>query len=182
MSSGSEFTLRMGHTAGLEPRVLDAARALAVDVFGSIFDEHDWDHALGGVHALVWTGDELAAHGSVVQRRLLHGGRALRTGYVEAVAVREAHRGQGCGAAVMEVLETVIRAAYELGALSATGPGAAFYAGRGWERWQGPVSALTPTGVTPTPTEDEDIFVLQTDVPLQLGGELTCDWRDGNLW
>jgi aminoglycoside 2'-N-acetyltransferase I len=182
VSGGAEFTLRMGHTAGLERRVLDAARALADDVFGALFDDDDWDHTLGGVHALVWAGDELAAHGSVIQRRLLHGGRALRTGYVEAIAVREAHRGQGCGATVMEALESVIRGAYSLGALSATDAGAGFYAGRGWRQWEGPVSALTPTGVMPTPTQDERIFVLEGDVPLDLAGELTCDWRDGNLW
>ena len=36
------------------------------------------------MHALASEGDRLVGHGSVVQRRLLHGGRALRTGYVEA--------------------------------------------------------------------------------------------------
>ncbi len=182
MGAESQFTLRTGHTAALEPRVLDAVRELADDVFGSVFDEHDLEHALGGVHALVWAGDQLIAHGSVVQRRLLHGGRALRTGYVEAVAVREAYRGQGCGAAVMDVLETVTRGAYDLGALSASDAAADFYAARGWQLWTGPLSALTLSGVTPTPDQDEGIFVLQTDVPLELADELTCDWRDGDVW
>lgn len=182
MSGPAQFTLRTGHTAALEPRVLDAVRALADDVFGSVFDEHDWEHALGGVHALVWAGEELIAHGSVIQRRLLYGGRALRTGYIEAVAVREAHRRQGCGAAVMEVLETVTLAAYDLGALSATEMAAGFYAARGWQPWSGPLSSLTPTGVQPTPDQDEAIFVLQTDVPLDRDAELTCDWRDGDVW
>jgi hypothetical protein len=38
--------------------------------------DHDWDHALGGVHALVWEDGELIGHASVIQRRLLHGGHA----------------------------------------------------------------------------------------------------------
>lgn len=182
MSGGTQFTLRTGHTAALEPRVLDAVRALADDVFGSVFDEHDWEHALGGVHALVWSGDELIGHGSVIQRRLLHGGRALRTGYVEALAVREQHRGSGCGAAIMDVLESVIRGAYVLGALTATDVAKGFYERRGWEPWQGRSFALTPAGVIPTPDESSRIYVLAGSAPLTLTGELTCDWRDGDVW
>ena len=82
----------------------------------------------------------------------------------------------------MDVLETVTRGAYDLGALSATDVAADFYAARGWQLWTGPLSALTPSGVTPTPDQDEGIFVLETDVRLELAGELTCDWRDGDVW
>ena len=49
------------------------------------FAPDDWEHALGGVHALLSEDGELIGHASVVQRRLLHGGRALRAGYAEAV-------------------------------------------------------------------------------------------------
>jgi aminoglycoside 2'-N-acetyltransferase I len=182
VSGAGNLTLRTGHTAALEPSVLGAVRALLDDVFGAVFDEHDYEHALGGVHALVWAGADLIAHGSVVQRRLLHGGRARRTGYVEAVAVREEHRGSGCGAAVMDVLESVIRGAYELGALGSTDGARGFYEHRGWERWQGATSALTPNGVVATPDDDGGIYVLAHDTPLELSGELTCDWRDGDVW
>lgn len=47
------------------------------------------------------------AHGSVVQRRVLHNGRSLRVGYVEAVAVRPGLRRQGLGGQVMGALERV---------------------------------------------------------------------------
>lgn len=67
--------LRVAHTADLDRASLDAARALLVDVFEGDLSDHDWEHALGGVHALVWDGDALIGHASVVQRRLLHGGR-----------------------------------------------------------------------------------------------------------
>jgi aminoglycoside 2'-N-acetyltransferase I len=181
VSAGTELTLRTGHTAALDPGTLEAIRTLADDVFGDIFTAHDWEHALGGVHALVWFGETLVGHGSVVQRRLMHGGRALRCGYVEAVAVRSEYRRRGCGAAVMDVLERVIRSAYELGALSATPMAEDFYAARGWLRWRGALSSLTPSGVAST-SPGEAIHVLETDVPLDLDGELTCDWRDGDVW
>jgi aminoglycoside 2'-N-acetyltransferase I len=144
--------------------------------------DEDWEHALGGVHALVWEGDELIAHGSVVQRRLLHRGHALRTGYVEAVAVRADRRRRGHGGAVMEALERVVRGAYELGALGATDEGAALYTGRGWQQWRGPLFALTPDGVVRTEEDDGGVYVLPVATELDLSGELTCDWRDGDVW
>jgi aminoglycoside 2'-N-acetyltransferase I len=134
------------------------------------------------VHALVWEGDALIGHASVIQRRLLHGGRALRTGYVEGVGIRADRRRRGHATALMDALERVIRGAYELGALGATDEGARFYAGRGWKRWEGPTSTLAPTGIVRTEDDDGAVYVLELDVPLDLGGELTCDWRDGDVW
>jgi aminoglycoside 2'-N-acetyltransferase I len=171
-----------GHTADLEPRVLAAAHELVATAFGELMNEHDWDHALGGVHALVWEGDELVGHASVIQRRLLHEGRALRAGYVEGVAVRAGHRRRGHADAMMEALERVIRHGYELGALCATHAAARIYAARGWEVWRGPTSALTPAGVVRTPEEDGAVYVLRGTAPIDLAGELTCDWRDGDVW
>ena len=43
--------------------------------------DHDWEHALGGVHALVWEGGELVGHASVIQRRLLYGNDGGACGY-----------------------------------------------------------------------------------------------------
>ena len=174
--------VRTAHTADLDAATLAAARALMDDAFGDDFEEADWEHALGGIHALVWEGGELIGHGSVVLRRMLHGGRALRTGYVEAVAVRADHRRRGHGGAVMAPLEHVIRVAYDLGALGATDAGAALYRSRGWQRWEGRLSALTPTGVERTEEEEGYIYVLPVSASLDLAGELTCDWRDGDVW
>jgi aminoglycoside 2'-N-acetyltransferase I len=173
--------LRTAHTADLDTAILEAARSLLADVFDDLTDD-DWEHALGGVHALVWDEAELIGHGSVVQRRLLHGRRALRTGYVEGVAVRADFRGRGHGSALMGALEHVVRAAYDLGALGATDEAADFYAARGWEQWQGPTSALTPTGIQRTEEDDGGVYVFPVAVTLDLTGELTCDWRDGDVW
>jgi aminoglycoside 2'-N-acetyltransferase I len=176
------ISVRTAHTADLDAAVLAAARALLEDVFEGEFTDHDWEHSLGGVHALAWEGDELIGHASVIQRRLLHGGRALRAGYIEGVGVRADRRRRGQAAAMMEALERVVRDAYELGALGASDEGAAFYAARGWQLWQGPTSALTPTGIKRTEGEDGSIYVLPGAVALDLSGELTCDWRDGDVW
>jgi aminoglycoside 2'-N-acetyltransferase I len=174
--------IRTAHTADLDGPTLRAARALLEDVFAGEMDEHDWEHALGGIHALVYEDGALVGHGSVIQRRLVHGGRALRAGYVEGVGVRADRRGRGHGAAVMAALERVIRGASDLGALGATDAALGFYAARGWRAWQGPLRALTPDGVVATPDEQGGVLVLPTGVRIDLDGDLTCDWRDGAVW
>jgi aminoglycoside 2'-N-acetyltransferase I len=175
-------TLVIAHTAQLEPVVLTAARRLLEDVFQADMTDHDWEHALGGMHALVWDGPELIGHASLIQRRILHRGRAWRTGYVEGVGVRGDRRRRGHGAAMMSALEGLARGAYELAALGASDEAAAFYAARGWSLWLGPTSALTPDGVVRTPEEDDCIYVLPLSAEPDLHGEITCDWRDGDVW
>jgi len=172
-------SLRTGHTADLDAAALAAARALLFSVFDGMTDA-DWEHALGGMHALAWDGAELIGHASVIQRRLVHQGRALRAGYVEAVGVRADRRGRG--AALMAAAERIIRGAYDLGALGTTEEARGFYAARGWQPWQGPTSALTPSGIQRTAEDDDAIYVLPVSVPLDLAGELTCDWRGGDVW
>lgn len=174
--------VRTAHTSDLDAATLEAVRALLEEVFAGELTDHDWEHALGGVHAMAWEGSELVGHASLIQRRLLHGGRALRTGYVEGVGVRADQRRRGHAAALMDALERVVRSAYDLGALSSTDEAATFYAGRGWQLWRGPTAALTPTGITRTDEEDGGVYVLPSVVPLDLSGALTCDWRDGDLW
>jgi aminoglycoside 2'-N-acetyltransferase I len=172
----------VAHTGDVDAGTLAAAQALLEDAFDGDVDEHDWEHTLGGMHALGWEGGELVAHASLVQRRLLHAGRALRAGYVEGVAVRGDVRRRGYGGAVMGPLERLVRSAYDLGALGSSDDGLPFYAARGWQRWRGPTSALTPGGVVRTPDDDGGVFVLPAAAALDLDGELTCDWRDGDVW
>jgi aminoglycoside 2'-N-acetyltransferase I len=170
------------HTARLDVSMLSAARSLLDEAFGGQFGDEDWEHALGGLHALAFEGTRLVAHGAVVQRRMLHRGRALRCGYVEAVAVAGDRRRQRLASAVMAELEWVTRRAFDLGALSATDAGSALYLSRGWQLWQGPTSALTPSGLRRTPDDDGSVHVLACGVELDPTAELTCDWRDGDVW
>jgi aminoglycoside 2'-N-acetyltransferase I len=174
--------LQIAHTASLRAGELRAIRALLDAAFGGDFSDDDWEHALGGLHAVVWEGDAPIAHGAVVMRRLLHAGRALRTGYVEAVAVRADRRRRGHGNAIMEGLERVVRAAYELGALSASDPGAELYAARGWRRWTGRAWVIAPDGLRRTEGDEGSIHVLPVGVDLSPEVDLACDWRDGEVW
>ncbi|WP_291407995.1 GNAT family N-acetyltransferase [Actinophytocola sp.] len=174
--------IRLAHTALLDATDRAAARALLDIVFDGLLDD-DWEHATGGMHVLVRDGADLVAHGSVVQRRLLHGGRALRTGYVEAVGVHPARRGEGHAAAVMTAVEEIIRGGYDLGALGSSEMALGFHKARGWRVWRGPTAALTPDGVRRTSDDDGGVHVLPVDgVPLDLDGELVADWRDGDVW
>jgi aminoglycoside 2'-N-acetyltransferase I len=173
--------LETAHTSELAAPRLAAIRSLMYAVFDDM-TEHDWEHALGGVHAVVWEDEAPIAHAAVVMRRLVHGGRALRAGYVEAVAVRPDRRGEGLGRRVMEAIEPVLRGGYDLGALASSDEAVTFYPRLGWRAWRGPTFALTPDGVVRTGDADGAIFVLPLAAPLDLAGELTCDWRDGDVW
>jgi aminoglycoside 2'-N-acetyltransferase I len=179
------MTARLVHTADLDNDTRDEARRMVIDAFGGgalDFADADWEHALGGMHALISHHGALIGHAAVVQRRLLYRQSALRCGYVEGVAVREDWRGQGLARALMDAVEQVLRGAYQLGALSASEAGRNLYAARGWLPWHGPTSVLAPSGVVRTPDDDGSVFVLPVSVVVDTCEALTCDWRDGDVW
>lgn len=172
--------LRTAHTADLSDGCAAAIRELLDGAFGKV-SEDTYQNVLGGVHALLVEDGALIGHASVVQRRMLHGGQALRTGYIEGVAVRADRRRRGHGAALMSALERIVRAGYQLGALGASEDGAQLYVSRGWQQWRGPIAALTPGGIRRTPDKAGAIYVLPV-TPVDLSGELVCDWRPGSVW
>jgi aminoglycoside 2'-N-acetyltransferase I len=174
-------TVRITPTADLRPDERTAVRALLDLAFDGHFDDHDWEHALGGLHLIVTRDGAPVAHGAVVQRRFLHDDRSLRCGYVEAVAVHPGWRGQGLAAAVMTEAERLIDGGYDFGALSASDDGRGLYLARGWVPWQGPTAVLAPGGVTRTPDDDDSTLVRPVPA-LVLTGTLTCDWREGDVW
>ncbi len=178
-------TARLVHTADLDNETRDDARRMVIDAFAGgefEFTDADWEHALGGMHALIWHHGTLIAHAAVVQRRLLYRDSALRCGYLEGVAVREDWRGQGLATALMDAAEQVLRGAYQLGALSSSGAGEHMYASRGWLPWRGPTSVLAPSGMRRTPDDDGSLFVLPVTVELDTGEAIACDFRDGDVW
>jgi aminoglycoside 2'-N-acetyltransferase I len=176
------FVIQVAHTADLDRATLAKARNLLDVVFEGEMTDHDWEHALGGLHTIGWRDSSVVGHASVVQRRLMHGGHSLRTGYVEGVGVDPAWQRRGLGGQMMEALEHIIEKAYDIGALGATDEAVSLYEHRGWVKWRGPTSALTPAGVVPTPDADDCIYVLPAGHPLDITGELTCDWRGGDVW
>ena len=178
-------TARLVHTSDLDAETREGARHMVIEAFGDSevdFTDADWEHSLGGMHALICVRGALIAHGAVVQRRLIHRDTALRCGYLEAVAVREDWRGHGLSMAVMDALEQVLRGAYQVGALSASDAGRPLYTSRGWVPWGGETSVLAPSGVTRTPEDDGSVFVFPVTAELDAAAEITCDWRDGDVW
>lgn len=175
-------TARLVHTADLDHEARLGVHRMLVQAYDGEFTDADWQHALGGMHALIWHRGALIAHGAVIQRRLLHGGTSLRCGYVEAVAVQEQWRGQGLATAVLNACEQVIRGAYQLGALSSAEFSRRIYSARGWLPWRGTTSVLAPTGTIGTPEDDGRVFVLPVTAELDPTKTLSCDWRDGDVW
>ncbi len=158
---------------------------MVIDAFAGSeteFTAADWEHALGGMHALICHHGALIGHAAVVQRRLRYLDSALRCGYVEAVAVRADWRGQGLAGALMDAVEQVLRGAYHVGALSATEAGRPLYTARGWLPWRGPTSVLTAEGIRRTPDDDGSVFVLPVSVQMDTAEAIACDWRDGDVW
>jgi aminoglycoside 2'-N-acetyltransferase I len=172
-------TARLVHTADLDNETRDSAHQLLLDAFEGDWNDDDWDHTLGGMHALVYHRGTLIAHAAVVLRHLMYRGTPLRAGYLEGVAVREDWRGQGLGTALLDGAEQVIRGAYRLGALSPSESARQLYLDRGWVEWTGPKSVLGPDGLTRTP---DPVFVLEVDVSFDPTAELVCDWRAGDVW
>lgn len=157
-------------------RLLDAA-------FKGDFSEDDWRHALGGWHALIEEPPGVVGHASVVPRRLVVADHALHAGYVEAVAVRPDRQRRGLGTTLMRVITDLVRARFEIGALS-TGEWP-FYERLGWERWRGPTFVRLAGGsLQRSPDEDDSVMVLRGAPGLQLDltTAIACDERTGDSW
>ena len=172
------------HTADVGRDSLGAIRRLLDAAFEGRFGEDDWDHTLGGVHVLVHVRDEIVGHVAVVQRRLLVRDTAIRTGYVEGLAVRSDLRRHGIATAAMAAAERIIAAAYDLGALSDGTGIVGFYQRRGWLTWRGPTWVLAPDGRRRTEDEDGSVLVLPTPSgpELDTADAIACDWRPGDVW
>ncbi len=175
-------TARLVHTADLDNETRQGLCQMVADAFAGDFTETDWEHTLGGMHALIWHHGAIIAHAAVVQRRLIYRSSALRCGYVEGVAVREDFRGQGLAIALLDAVEQVMRGAYQLGAVSSSARAHRLFTSRGWLPWHGPTSVLAPTGPTRTPEDDGTVFVLPVGITLDTSADLMCDWRDGDVW
>lgn len=178
--------MRRVATQDLMVSEITAIRELLVVAFGpdeeERFTDDDWEHAVGGVHFVLEVGARIVTHAAVVERVLHLGDRALRTGYVEAVATAEGHERAGFGSMVMADVAAYIRDRFELGALG-TGRHR-FYERLGWVRWSGPSFVRTPDGPRPTPDDDGYILVLRTpsSPPIDLAAAIGCEWRPGDVW
>jgi aminoglycoside 2'-N-acetyltransferase I len=174
--------LRLVRTEELVPEERAALRPMLDAAFRGRFDDHDWEHALGGWHAIVHDDGRLVAHAAVVERLLVVGEQPFRTGYVEAVATTPERQGEGFGDQVAAEVSRVIRESFELGALSTAHHG--FYERLGWERWQGPTYVRDGDHVVRTEHEDAGVMVLRfgPSASVELAAPITCEARPGDDW
>lgn len=175
--------VRVVESRDLSSADLGAIRRLLDDAFDRDFSDDDWNHALGGWHALIETPSGVVAHAAVVPRRLRAGETEFHAGYVEAVAVMPDHQRRGLGTTVMQTISDLVRDRFQLGALS-TGEWS-FYARLGWERWRGPTFVRLADGALQrSPDEDDGVMVLRSgpSVGLDLTAAIACDERSGDSW
>jgi len=160
-----------------------ALRTLWDRAFGDRFDDHDADHAFGGVHVVACDGERLIGHASAVPRRIRFGDKPWRTvGYVEGVATDPERRAEGIGRHVMERLRAEISSRWPVALLS-TGRATGFYELLGWERWRGLSYTQTAAGVA-ADVEHGGLMILRLDssVVPDLFVAVTCEGRSGDAW
>lgn len=170
-------------SADLDPATRSALRDLWDRSFGDRFDEHDAEHAYGGVHVLAGVDGLVVGHASVVPRQIRFGpGPWREVGYVEAVATHPDHQGRGVGSRVIERLHEVIHGRWPVAMLS-TGRATGFYETLGWERWLGRSFTRTSTGVVPD-GEHGGLMILrcQPSAVPDLTVDVTCEDRPGDAW
>ena len=174
--------LRLLRTEDLDPTDVAALRPMLDAAFRGRFEDPDWDHAMGGWHAVVHDDGLLVAHAAVVERVLHVDGEPFRTGYVEAVATTPDRQGQGFGDLVASEVTRVVRASFELGGLSTAHH--AFYERLGWERWQGPTYVREGDRLVRTEDEDDGVMVLRfgRSAAVDLTAPIDCDARPGDDW
>ncbi|MCE9623632.1 MAG: GNAT family N-acetyltransferase [Actinomycetia bacterium] len=170
-------------TAEVSPSHLAATRQMLDQAFDGDFADTDWEHGLGGTHAMIVEGEQVLAHASVVARTIIVGTRSVRVGYVESVGVAPTRQRLGLGSAVMRAIDEVITEQFELGMLG-TGE-FDFYERLGWERWHGSTWTVRDDGRRePTPDDDGLIMVFRTGHLSDLDPTLpiTCEDRAGDCW
>lgn len=176
-------TVEIFATDDAEPGLLPLVRRMLDSAFAGTLSDDDWQHTLGGWHVIVRKQGRLLAHASVVPRALVVDHECFDTGYVEGVATAPDQQGQGFGSIVVARVNELVRARFEMGALSTDRQ--AFYTRLGWEPWQGPSFVRHDDGrLVRTADEDDGIMVLRfgPSSDVDLGAALTCRARSGDDW
>ena len=176
------LSVRHFSSAVASSATLDEIHRLLLDAFEGDFDEHDWEHTVGGTHVVALDGEVIVGHAALVARTLFVGGQPFRTGYVEGVGVAPAHQGEGIGSLVMADVGTLITRDFELGGLG-TGRHS-FYERLGWERWQGPTFVRGGGELVRTEEDDDGVMVLRVGPSraVDLTDSISCEARSGDDW
>jgi aminoglycoside 2'-N-acetyltransferase I len=175
-------TVRCFTTTEASSDLLAQIRRFLDEAFNGDFSDDDWQHTLGGWHAVLDDGGAIVSHAAVVPRILEVAARPFRTGYVEGVATAAARQREGLGSLAMAEITEVVRREFELGALS-TGAHR-FFERLGWERWRGPTFVRQGAAVIRTQEEDDGVMVLRfgPSQDVELTAALSCESRPGDDW
>ena len=177
-------SLRTVRSADLAPHEWSELTDLCESAFAESWDGY-WESIGPGVHVLAEQPERgIVAHAAIVERLLYTADRTLRTGYVEAVAVLPDSQRTGLGTTVMEVIDEMVDAGYELGAL---GTGSQpFYHRLGWVDWRGTAWIRHPDGRLERSVADEGSIMVRmtpTSPPgLDVDQPIAVDWRPGEVW
>lgn len=168
-------------THELSPGELDELRQMLERAFEGDYDATSWEHCLGGSHFMLRYKDELVSHAALVPRLLEQGDRRLRGVYGESMATVPELHGKGVGSVVAAMAVAAINLEYEIGAFGASRYH--FYERMGARRWTGPTFVKTPDGRRPAaPARGAVMVLLSADSAVDIDGDLTTDWREGDIW
>lgn len=161
---------------------LDEIRNFLETAYEGDFMAEDFEHCLGGVHALVYLDGQLVGHGAVIPRQLMNADTTFEVGYVEAVATHLEFRRTGIATAVMEALEKHITNNFNFGALSTGDEAMLLYQSRGWITWTGKTGVMRKGVSFDTPEDDGGIYLFGNIDCLDSSHLLLCQDRPGDAW
>ena len=159
-------------------------RALLDSAFEGDFSDGDWQNSCGGWRILGFQGGRIVAHAALIGRSMLIDGQWAEVGYVEAIAVDPERQGQGIGVRMMQALNELANAEFELSMLS-TGE-QEFYAKTGWMRFAGQ-SFVAKDAFTwdsqRSADEDHSLMFLTRPAESTAGPlQVVCQPRAGDAW
>ena len=160
---------------------LSELRHLLEQTFGPRYDEVAWQHCLGGTHFLLRYNGELVSHVSLVPRLFEQAGRRLNGVYGESMVTIPNLQGKGIGTIIAAMATADILLHYELGAFAASKYH--FYERLGWRKWAGPTYVADESGRRPAaPDRGAVMALIPPGGGIDLSGDLTTDWRPGDIW
>ncbi|MGX7059119.1 GNAT family N-acetyltransferase [Vagococcus humatus] len=178
----AEFTLVKKHTSDLSYEDIRAIETLMIGVYEGNFTLTDLDHALGGIHVLMYGNKQLVGHVSVVQRNMTVLDVPYRVGYVEALGVKKEYRKKGMGHQLMKTCKHIIKESYHFGVLSTPTNLHYFFQRLNWQPWLGQLSTYTPTGLQEFKDENQTVFIYSPNLSLDLAKPLISDFRGEKSW
>ena len=133
-------------------------------------------HVVGRIDAVI------VCHALWVDRVLVAGQNSLTTAYVEYVATEPALQGQGLASRLLRFLIHAVEASqrYRLAALSPADSD--YYERLGWVLWEGELLIRQADAIIATPDDVVMVYRLSNSPVLDVEGDLSAEWREGELW